>query len=87
MKIMESSDILRRPWKVKNISHFSLTQKKNDDDHFIKIASMVNSYKASMLKPNEFWSKYLNPAQSWYLIRYGIIGKSLSEILPHFDLL
>ena len=78
--------------KLKTFPQFSFTtfanfSGKNEDEHLIKIANMVNSFKASMLKPTEFQSKYVNPAQPWYLIRYWMIGKRLFENSPHFDLL
>ena len=40
------------------------TQKNKNVENLIKIANMVNSFEANMLKHNNLLSKYLNSTQS-----------------------
>ena len=42
---------------------FPKNQKIIKDDHLIEITNMVNSFKPNMLRPDEFYSKYLNLTQ------------------------
>jgi hypothetical protein len=44
-------------------SIFPKIQNNKNYENLVKIANMVNSFEANMLKHNEFLSKYVNPPQ------------------------